>query len=222
MIIAHRGLHCKHLENTMEAFKEAELNSLPVELDVHLTKDGKPIVFHDDDLLRLKGVNVKISSMTLEELKRIDLNGYRIPTLEEVMSLKIPYFLVELKHSYKVYPRVEEKVLDATEGGKVQIISFDFDSLKRVREISSAETGMIFVGKIKWFLSIAEELRVNWLHPSHTLLFDDDMKNKYNFKVGTWTVDTREELERVSRLGVDSVTSNVPLKLRGEKVEGKN
>ncbi len=215
MIVAHRGLHCNSLENSLEAFREAESHGLPVELDVHLTKDGEIVVFHDDDLMRLAGLKVKVSSLTLDEVKRTTIKGFHIPTLDEVMSLNIPYFLIEIKHSYKVYPRIEEKVLDlaSSSGRKFQVISFDFDSLKMVREISNAETGMIFIGKVKWFVRIAEELGVNWIHPSRSLLYEDDMINKGNFKVGTWTVDDPEEFRRVSSLGVDSITSNVPLKV---------
>ncbi|BBG22861.1 glycerophosphodiester phosphodiesterase [Sulfuracidifex tepidarius] len=221
MIVAHRGLHCNSLENSLEAFQEAESHNLPVELDVHLTRDGEVVVFHDDDLTRLANLKVKISSLTLEEIRKINVRGFHIPTLREVISLHIPYFLIEIKHSYKVYPGIEEKVLDiASSVRNFQVISFDFDSLKRIREISNAETGMIFVGKVKWFLPIAEELEVNWIHPSHTLLFEEDVKSKGKFKLGTWTVDDPEEFLRVKRLGVDSVTSNVPLKVKENEGKG--
>ncbi len=215
MLVAHRGLHCEVLENSLESFKEAEKRGIPVELDVHLTKDGEVIVFHDNDLWRLAGIDKKISSFTAEEIRRLKVRGFTIPLLEEVMSLKIPYFLIEIKHSYKIYPHIEEKVLDIASSSKrnFQVISFDFDSLEMTREISNAETGMIFVGKVKWFTEIAERLKVQWMHPSHNLLFEEDMEWRERFKIGTWTIDNREEFERVIKLGVDSVTSNFPLKL---------
>ena len=61
--IAHRGCHNKEnqiYENTIEAFKQAVLNNYIIELDVHLLKDGKIIVFHDDNLKRLTGIDKKV------------------------------------------------------------------------------------------------------------------------------------------------------------------
>ena len=53
---AHRGLHDSSRlipENSMPAFREAVKQNLAIELDIHLTRDGKVVVFHDESLKRI-------------------------------------------------------------------------------------------------------------------------------------------------------------------------
>lgn len=101
---AHRGFHsADHLipENSIPAFKEALKRHLGIELDVHLTKDGQVVVFHDDDLKRMCHVDAVIEQMTYEELSQLPL-GYtseHMPLLTDVLSLvdgRVP-LLIELK-----------------------------------------------------------------------------------------------------------------------------
>lgn len=101
---AHRGFHSSGRltpENSIPAFKEALKRHLGIELDVHLTKDGKVVVFHDDDLLRMCHMSGTIESMTYDELRRLNLGNTseHIPLLTEVLSLvsgRVP-LLIELK-----------------------------------------------------------------------------------------------------------------------------
>jgi glycerophosphoryl diester phosphodiesterase len=101
---AHRGLHDKAHgipENSMAAFRRAVDRGFGAELDVHLTRDGRLAVIHDDSLLRTAGVDVKASDLTADELRQYRLEGTeeRIPFLEEVLPLfegKTP-LIVELK-----------------------------------------------------------------------------------------------------------------------------
>ena len=103
-IIAHRGIYDnkKTIENTIGAFIKAINKKYAIELDLHLTKDKKIVVFHDDKLERLTNEKGYIKDKTLEELKKIKLiNGSSIPTFEEVLKLvngKVP-LLIELKDS---------------------------------------------------------------------------------------------------------------------------
>jgi glycerophosphoryl diester phosphodiesterase len=54
--VAHRGWHDLHIENTLEAFRAAyDAGCDMVEFDVQLTRDGVPVIFHDDDCKRLAG-----------------------------------------------------------------------------------------------------------------------------------------------------------------------
>ena len=58
-LIAHRGVHISAPENSISAFKEAIKKKYIIELDVHLLKDNTVVVFHDDDLSRMIGKNIK-------------------------------------------------------------------------------------------------------------------------------------------------------------------
>ena len=101
---AHRGLHDSAggiPENSMAAFRLAADLGYGVELDIHLTKDGRLAVIHDDSLLRTAGADVKASNLTAGELGQFRLEGTdeKIPFLEDVLPLfegKAP-LIVELK-----------------------------------------------------------------------------------------------------------------------------
>ena len=101
---AHRGLHNQERgvpENSVKAFRLAAANGFGAELDVRLTKDRMPVVFHDKDLSRMCGVEGSVETMELRELRKLQLQGtnQRIPTLEEVLALfegKTP-LIIELK-----------------------------------------------------------------------------------------------------------------------------
>lgn len=103
-MFAHRGYHCKEKgipENSMTAFEAAIHKGYGIELDVHITKDQRVIVFHDDTLKRVCGVNGQPEQLTLHELKKCSLLGTkeRIPTFEEALRLingQVP-LLIELK-----------------------------------------------------------------------------------------------------------------------------
>lgn len=105
-IIAHRGYHNinKNIpENSIAAFKKAIRCKYIIELDVHLTKDKRIVVFHDDNLKRMCNVDKKIEDCTYKELLKYNLNGtkYKIPLFEEVLSLvsgSVP-LLIETKVS---------------------------------------------------------------------------------------------------------------------------
>ena len=101
---AHRGLHRidKSVpENSIPAFEAAARIGYGVELDVHLSKDGELVVFHDDDLMRICGAEGRVEEKTLAELRQYRLCGteYGIPTLAEVLAAidgRCP-MIVELK-----------------------------------------------------------------------------------------------------------------------------
>lgn len=92
MNFAHRGLHSRDKsipENSIAAFRLAARAGYGVELDVHLSKDGQVVVFHDDTLDRVCGVGGRVEDYTYEELQRFPLCGTeeRIPLLSEVLHV---------------------------------------------------------------------------------------------------------------------------------------
>lgn len=101
---AHRGLwdmNKKIPENSLPAFARAVENRYAIELDVHLTKDGQLVVFHDDTLKRMCGPDRQIEHMTYEEICQYPLldTEYHAPLLSQVLSVvdgKVP-LLIEMK-----------------------------------------------------------------------------------------------------------------------------
>ncbi len=102
--IAHRGLHGlldNTPENSLNAFSRAVEMGFPIEIDIHLTADGEVVVFHDDTLNRVCGVEGKVEEKTLQELKQLYLldTDCEIPTLQECLNTvkgKVP-LLIEFK-----------------------------------------------------------------------------------------------------------------------------
>lgn len=89
---AHRGLHKdKNIapENSLAAFELAVKNNYGIELDVQLSKDNVPVVFHDYTLNRVCGIDKLVRDLTFEELKKIKLYGsnQHIPHFQEVLDL---------------------------------------------------------------------------------------------------------------------------------------
>lgn len=97
---AHRGLHNMNPslppalrgnipENSYTAIKRAVDNGYGVEFDVHLTKDNIPVVFHDDSLKRVCGVDGNLRDYTFEELQQFTLLGTEehIPAFTDILSM---------------------------------------------------------------------------------------------------------------------------------------
>lgn len=104
VLFAHRGFHNKDKyipENSMAAFRAAVEHGYGIELDIHITKDGRLAVFHDDTMERMCGVSANVEKYTFAELQKYHLlnTTERIPELTEVLSYvdgRVP-LLIELK-----------------------------------------------------------------------------------------------------------------------------
>ena len=96
LVAGHRGIRAKYPENTMLSFRKAiELGVDMIEMDVHLSSDGIPVVIHDDKVDRTTNGTGFVCDKTLHELQQLDAGvrfngvfpGCRIPTLEEFLDL---------------------------------------------------------------------------------------------------------------------------------------
>lgn len=101
---AHRGFYKKDQsipENSLPAFQRAVSKGFGVELDIQLTADGQVVVFHDDTLKRMCGVDKAVSELTYAELQQYTLakSGEKIPLFTQVLKVmggKTP-MIIELK-----------------------------------------------------------------------------------------------------------------------------
>lgn len=115
-LIAHRGYHNNKKgipENSVLAFKKAIDNKYLIELDVRLTKDKKLVVFHDDNLKRVCGVNKRVKDLTYRELLKYNLfnTTLKVPLFSDVIKLvngRVP-ILIETKYHNRY--GVLEKIL---------------------------------------------------------------------------------------------------------------
>lgn len=127
-IISHRGIHDnkKVYENSFQAIKKARDKGYIIEIDIHLTKDNKIVVFHDHNTERITGKNLIIENSTYKDLN--NQNILHIPLLEEVLDLvdkKVP-LLIEIKQQNKV-GSLEKNLMDILKNyqGKYAIQSFN-------------------------------------------------------------------------------------------------
>ena len=100
-LLGHRGARVEALENTLFGFQHAKRLQAKglagVELDVQLTADGHLIVFHDDTLQRLCGLQARIDQLSLREIQRHTQSGHHIITLDMLaqslpLSMSAPAF----------------------------------------------------------------------------------------------------------------------------------
>ena len=221
--VAHRGLHGEGVgENTLTAYSLAIQNGYPIEMDVQLTKDGVPVCFHDDSLLRVTGENSLIWDKTYEEIKHLKISGTGdgIPTFEQFLSFvdgKVP-LLIEIKQQRTAKEGIEQKVIDALKGykGEYVIQSFDPFVMMRVRKINpSIIRGQLGGGASKSNLPFIKRLVVNKL-----LLNFLSKPDFINYELGGaplksklptvyWTVRTEEQKNRLEKLGANFVFENV-------------
>ncbi|MBM7565442.1 glycerophosphodiester phosphodiesterase [Paenibacillus sacheonensis] len=218
--VAHRGASGLAPENTMAAFQAALAYPFVqwIELDVQLSKDGIPVVIHDDMLKRTARTSGKVSDYTAEELGRMDAGGWfdksfageGIPTLEQVLDATIGRcrLNIELKTYGGRYPGMERKVVELLYRKGRQhdsvITSFDRGALRQVRELTpDVRTGLI-IDALPWTLGNelkqldASFLSIGYTRISETLLAD---MHKANVDVMAWTVNDAAMIKRLARLG---------------------
>lgn len=170
--VAHRGYPKKYPENTLSSFLAAvELGFTHLELDVHLSKDGIPVVIHDHTIDRMTNGSGRVVEYTAEELRSFQMeHDEHIPTLKEVLhALQGKIQLnIELKQMGGCYPELEERVLDVITGAgmldEVVITSFDFDALEKVRGLSEdVRIGLITFSCSKAILKWSQEVKAAFL-----------------------------------------------------------
>ena len=117
-----QGLSGLYPENTMIAFRKAiEADCDGIEMDVHLTRDGVPVVIHDEEVDRTTNGSGYVKDFTYEQLCNLDagikfsdeFKGEKIPTLKEFfdfMNDNDKLINIELKNSIIHYEGLEEKV----------------------------------------------------------------------------------------------------------------
>ena len=224
--IAHRGLSGLELENTISAFVAAgNLSYVGIETDVHVTKDGKFVVYHDDTTGRLCNEDVKIGDTDYKKLKSLTLkpqknrtagSDFVIPDLRDYLSICAFYdkiAVLELKermtpeHIAEIYAEVE-KYYNPED---LIFISFSLQNLIDLR-------GQQPNAKIQY---LVQEFNDDILNTLKEYNFDLDIGHwvcskevidtchANNIKVNVWTVDNPGDAERLIDYGVDYITSNI-------------
>lgn len=226
LMVAHRGLSGIEKENTLPAFVAAANRSyFGIETDVHMTRDGKYVVIHDETTSRVAKTNVIIEKTDYSEIKNIELydicgkktrTDLRIPLLSEyirickryektaVLELKTPFTKEQVKQIVDIIK--SEKYLDG-----VIFISFHRQDLIYLREICPDSPAQFLTGDInKENIDFMKKYRLD-LDCQHKSLTEDNVKalHSLGLKINAWTVDDPKAGERLASWGVDYITTNI-------------
>ncbi len=238
-IIAHRGASYDAPENTLSAARLAWMQGADaLEMDVHLTGDGRLAVIHDEDLQRVAGVARKVSAATLAELKEADVGrwkgaafaGERIPELGEVLAT-VPAgrrVFIEIKSGAGVVGALERCLAQhGPPPGRAVIISFDRQAARAAKQaLPRFEVCLVVdtaadmsAGAIDSLLDACGELGLDGLDFPARWPLDDravEAVHQRGGKVYVWTVDDVRTARRLEAAGVDGITTNRPGWLRAQ------
>ena len=228
-IIAHRGIHNNKEvpENSIKAFKLALEKNLTVELDIHLTKDNYLVIFHDDNLKRMTGVNKIIETLTLKEIKKLKLlnTTEKIPTLEEVLKLVNGKVLldIEIKANKGVKKIINEllKVLNLYKG-EVIIKSFNPLAVKEVKKNTNKYlVGLLidYYSKKKIFNIFSKtNIIIPFCKPDFLGINKKMLKTKKIQKylnklpIMIWTIKKDDEIKKINNENFIYICNNLPYK----------
>lgn len=225
-MIAHRGVSGIECENTNAAFVAAGNRSYwGVETDVHMTADGKFVIIHDDTTGRVCDTDVSVEGSSLAELQALKLKNpkvdeyradYKTPELSEYIGICKKYgklCVLELKNRI---PKegIAQIVKIAEEAGYPEgmvYITFDWDNIIDLREVMPESNVQCLerkcddelIAKLRaykvdldvYYGSVTPEL-VQKIHDAGLLL-------------NCWTVDDKEEAEKLAAMGIDFITTNI-------------
>lgn len=226
MRIAHRGLAGLYPENTRLSFEKA-LDFTPdaMEIDVQMTKDGKLVVFHDEELGRMtKGVKGWLKDYTYEELCQLEIGGdfdvppQRILTLDEYFDLvdssDIKTF-VELKNSFIVYSGLEEKTLEVItnhhQREKCIVYSANHFSVMDFKAMApDIEVCFPFDNWIFDRGHYCEKYGVTMTIPYYLSLTKQDIDDfhEHGVSVYPWTIDDPVKMKAMLKMGADGMLTN--------------
>ncbi|CAG7653594.1 glycerophosphodiester phosphodiesterase [Paenibacillus allorhizosphaerae] len=206
--IAHRGYPAKYAENTLTSFQAArDLGYSQLELDVHISKDGVPVVMHDAAIHRMTNGKGLIKDYTVEQLKQFRIGETEtIPTLEEALRLVKGHMIVniDLKQTGDYYKGMEEAVYEVLRAtgmvDQVYLMSLDHFSLIKMRKLSpDVELGVSFIGSMPCVFPFMKEIRARYLAVKLCYMTDEyyRMIEEHGYELIAWPVNSEADMSLV-------------------------
>lgn len=234
VIIAHRGASAYYPENTMAAFQGAiEMKAEMIELDVMLSKDGIPVVFHDARLNAHTDGKGLLEDCTLADLQQLDagswfdsrFSGEKIPTLEQVLS----YASGTIALNIEIKPEavtdhlkggVEEKALELVKKYHMEehvlFSSFDYRAIAHVKALDADMPAALLYnfrqsGK-KAPRQLIAEYKADAFNCSYYQLNHKRLAHLKKHRIPTfiYTVDKKKQMEKLLNKGVSGIFTNKP------------
>ncbi|WP_416975546.1 glycerophosphodiester phosphodiesterase [Streptomyces sp. 4F14] len=210
--VAHRGDPYRFRENTLDSLRSALTRGADaVEIDVRLTRDGVPVLLHDETLKRLWEIDRPLGSLSAAEVRGMTEGG--VPTLVEALAATDgARVMVDLPGTRDV--RVARRIVDAVrEAGAAERVYYcaDARAMLAVRGAdASAEIALTHTSLAPIRPTLLAAIRPRWLNYRFSLV-DRSLAERVHrdgHLLSVWTPDTPRSLRRLIDLGVDSITTN--------------
>ena len=236
-IISHRGSNRIAPQNTLPAFIQSiDFHVDGFETDVHLTKDGVPVVCHNYSVEKTSDGKGNIRDLTLEQLKSFDFGHYfhhsykgtRLPTLEEFLRLSefanLKIMNIEIKPPLDGNYEITKMVIDAAKAhnlfDKLLISSFDPDVLVYAKDTDeNCRTGFLYSPNRTEYMKywkdahrFAKAIGADALHPHKAFVSRRYVEKAHDdgIAVNPWTVNKPLEIRKLISDGVDGLITDVP------------
>ncbi|MCI8646372.1 MAG: hypothetical protein HFE76_06125 [Firmicutes bacterium] len=228
VVVGHRGSQ-EGVENTLQAIKGAvDAKADYAEIDILLSKDGVPMVVHDDNLKRLSGENLKVYDMTARQLSHVSLSqndfSGKISTLADTIDYcrgKID-LLIELKlHGHEktdIVKAVTRVVEQKHFQRNCEIMSLEYDLVKKLKtgypeyKIGYCVYGNLGAAK----LNSLRELNVDFLIIEESVASKSFISecNRAWLPTYVWTVNEKQSMESCLKMGATGIITDKPKEAR--------
>ncbi|MFJ9023019.1 glycerophosphodiester phosphodiesterase [Streptomyces sp. NPDC102259] len=210
--VAHRGDPYRFRENTLASLRSAlDQGADAVEFDVRLTRDGVPVLLHDETLKRLWEQDRPLRSLSAAEVR--GLTAGAVPTLAEALAATAgSRLMLDLPGTREV--RTARRIVDVVhEAGAADRVYYCADAMAMlaVRAADpSAEIALTCTSLAPPRPALLDAVKPRWLNYRFSLV-DRDLAARVHHGghlLSVWTPDTRRSMRRLIDLGVDSITTN--------------
>lgn len=245
--IAHRGGGLLAPEETIEAYKNAlEAGADMLEADLRMTSDGRVVLNHDNHVERTTDGKGTISKLTFEEIRALDAGytftldggetfpyrgkGLKIATLEEFLdAFPTTPLSVEIKDPGDAFvDTVVAMVIERDRLGDVVFASFIDDTLHRIRTLHPTAHTTLSGGEMIEFdlADVGYDAPARFFQAPKDAFLNPDINEVWlqraldaGLVVHVWTINKREEMERLVDLGVHGIMTDNPELLEAVLVE---
>ncbi len=214
-VYAHRGASAELPENTLPAFARAmELGAFGVELDVHLTRDGIPVVIHDDTVDRTTDGVGAVADLDAVEVIRLDAgDGARVPLLDDVLDLFGDRLHLDIEVKAAAAADAVLKAISRRPALQFAVSSFDHDVLRHLRSRSrGVDLWPLTHAASDGVLETAAELG------APCIAMKDDFVNReivdylrsWSLGAWVWTVNDASRAAELKAMGVVGICTDDP------------
>lgn len=214
-IYAHRGASIELPENTLSAFGRAiEVQADGIELDVHLSADGVPVVIHDETVERTTNGSGEVAAQTVAELQELDAGGSQpIPTLKEVLDLVSGKLHVDIEIKAGAAGDAVLALTSQYPNLKFAISSFNHDALRHVRKANAdVELWPLTAAVSDEVIRTALELGSPQIAAYDRMLNEEIMAEveRAGLRIWVWTVNDVSRARELASWGVVGICTDDP------------